>query len=141
MTGRDVVTGRGAMAWRRAAVAVRSGWRRVGDDDEGAMTVATAFAVVAVLALAVAVLLVGRAAVAAHAARSAADLAALAGAHALREGLDPCTAASGIAAANGAELPVCTIDGRDVVARAEVHVDLGVFGSRAASAIARAGPV
>ena len=67
------------------------------------MTVATAFAVAAVLALAVAVLLVGRAAVATHAARSAADLAALAGAHALREGLDPCTAASGIAAANGAD--------------------------------------
>ena len=104
------------------------------------MTVATAFAVAAVLALAVAVLLVGRAAVATHAARSAADLAALAGAHALREGLDPCTAASGIAAANGADLPVCTVDGHDL-ARAEVHVDLGVFGSRAASAIARAGPV
>lgn len=141
MTGRGAVTGRRAVAWHRAAVAVRTGWRRVGDDDEGAMTVATAFAVAAVLALAVAVLLVGRAAVATHAARSAADLAALAGAHALREGLAPCTAASGIAAANGADLPVCTVDGHDLVARAEVHVDLGVLGSRAASAVARAGPV
>ena len=88
-----------------------------------------------------AVLLVGRAAVAAHAARAAADLAALAGAHALRAGEDACTAASGIATANRAELTVCRVDGHDVVARAEVRVDLGMLGSRSASAVARAGPL
>ncbi|MFC4755817.1 Rv3654c family TadE-like protein [Dietzia aurantiaca] len=105
------------------------------------MTVATAFAVAAILALAVAVLLIGRAAVAAHSARSAADLAALAAAHALREGEDACGVASGIAVANGARLAVCTIDGDDVVTRAEVAVDLGLLGTRTASAVARAGPV
>ena len=45
VAGRRAVTGRSAAACRRAVVAVRTGWRRVGDDDEGAMTVATAFAV------------------------------------------------------------------------------------------------
>ena len=112
---------------RSGAAAPRSpGWRRVVDDDEGAMTVMTAFAVAAVLALTVAVLLVGRAAVA--------------GAHALRAGQDACAAAAGIAASNSAELSVCRVDGHDVVARAEVRVDLGVFGVRSGSAVARAGP-
>ena len=118
-----------------------SRWRGRGDDDKGAMTVTTAFAVAAILAVAVAVLLVGRAAVAAHSARSAADLSALAGAHALRAGEDACAAASGVAAANGAVLAVCTIDGDDVVTRAEVAVDLGLLGARKAPAVARAGPV
>lgn len=119
--------------------AEHSGRRRL-DDDEGYMTVMTAFAVAAVLALTVAVLLVGRAAVAAHSARAAADLAALAGAHALRAGEDACATASGIAAANRAVVGRCTIDGHDVVIRAEVRVDLGLVGPRSASAVARAGP-
>ena len=105
------------------------------------MTVTTAFAVAAILAVAVAVLMVGKAAVAAHSARSAADLTALAGAHALAEGGDACAAAAGVAHANGADLSVCTIDGHDVVTRADTIVDLGLFGARAASAVARAGPV
>ncbi|MCT1517062.1 Rv3654c family TadE-like protein [Dietzia cercidiphylli] len=105
------------------------------------MSVVTAFAAAAVLALTVAVLLVGRAAVAAHSARSAADLAALAGAHALRTAEDPCSAAAGVAAANRAVVAGCTIDGHDVVIRAEVRVELGVLGVRAASAVARAGPM
>lgn len=105
------------------------------------MTVTTAFAVAAILAVAVAVLLVGRATVAVHSARSAADLSALAGAHALRDGEDACAAATGVAAANGAAVRSCTIDGDDVVTRAEVVVDLGLLGVRTASAVARAGPV
>lgn len=111
------------------------------DDDNGAMTVTTAFVVAAVLTLTLAVLLIARAAVAGHTARSAADLAALAGAHAVREGGAPCATASEIASANGAQMPVCTVDGHDVVVRAEVRVDLGLFGARSAAAVARAGPV
>lgn len=105
------------------------------------MTVTTAFSVAAILALAVAVLMVGQAAVAGHAARSAADLSALAGANALRAGEDACAIAGGVAAANRAEVVVCTIDGEDVVTRAEVPVDLGFLGVRTATAVARAGPV
>lgn len=107
------------------------------------MTVTTAFAVAAILAVAVAVLLVGKAAVAAHSARSAADLSALAGAHALAEGDDACAVAAGVARVNGARLGVCTVDGYDVVTRAEVVVELGLFGLQTwtAPAVARAGPV
>lgn len=110
-------------------------------DDEGYMTVIAAFAVAAVLAITVGVLLVGRAAVAAHAARSAADLAALAGAHALRAGEDACAEAAQVATANRAVAAGCTVDGYDVVVRADVRVELGFVGSRTASAVARAGPV
>ena len=105
------------------------------------MTVATTFAVATVLALTVMALLVGRAVTATHTARAAADLSALAGAHALREGRDACAVAVRIAAENGAGLTVCTIDGHDVVTRAEVPVRLGVAGERMASAVARAGPL
>lgn len=110
-------------------------------DDEGSVSVFTAFAAAAVLALAVAVLLVGRATVAAHTAQSAADLSALAAAHALRAGDDPCATASGVAEANLAVVVGCTVDGLDVVIRADTTVDLGIFASRSASAVARAGPV
>lgn len=105
------------------------------------MTVTAAFAAAAVLALTVAVLLVGRAAVAAHAARSAADLAALAGARALLSGEAACAVAARAVEANRASVVSCAIDADDVVVRAEVTVSLGVVGSRAASATARAGPV
>ena len=119
----------------------RCEWRRRIGDDSGAMSVTAAFAVAAVLALTLAVLLIARAAVAGHAARSAADLAALAGAYAVREGRDACGTASGIASANSAAMPVCTVDDHDVVVRTEVSVNLGLFGERSASAVARAGPV
>lgn len=117
------------------------GVRRLVDDDEGAMSVLTAFAAATVLAVVVAVLLVGRATVAAHVAQAAADLSALAGAHALREGTDPCAEATGVADANEAVVVSCTVDARDVVVRTEVGADLGVFGARPASAVARAGPL
>lgn len=105
------------------------------------MSVLTAFAAATVLAVVVAVLLVSRATVAAHVARAAADLSALAGAHALRAGEDACAEAAGVAEANRAVVVACTVDARDVVIRAEVGVDLGIFGVRPASAVSRAGPV
>lgn len=140
MTRGGLATSRGGRAVG-ASLRRRGEWRRRIDDDSGAMTVTTAFAVAAVLALTLAVLLIARAVVAGHAARSAADLAALAGAHAVREGGDACGTAAGIASANGAVTPVCTIDGDDVVVRTEVRVSLGPLGARSASAVARAGPV
>ncbi len=105
------------------------------------MTVSTAFLAATVLAVAIAVLLVGRVSVAAHTARAAADLAALAGAHALRAGESACTVAARVAGENRARVGACAVDGADLVVRAEVSVDLGMFGSRSATAVARAGPV
>lgn len=104
------------------------------------MTITSAFVAAVVLAIGVAVLLVCRASAATHTARAAADLSALAGAHGLRAGEDPCAAARTVAGANGAELASCRADGLDVVVRASVSVDLGVVGVRPATAVARAGP-
>ncbi|NDR53304.1 Rv3654c family TadE-like protein [Actinomyces sp. 565] len=76
-------------------------------------------------------------------ARSAADLAALAGATALSSVLapaDPCATAQRVAQANGAELGTCEIDGEDVTVM--VTVPTRVLGiPRRAGAAARAGPV
>jgi secretion/DNA translocation related TadE-like protein len=54
-------------------------------------------------------------------ASSAADLAALAGATALQEGGDPCTAAAESAQHNAAELVGCTVAGEQVTVRACVR--------------------
>jgi len=77
-------------------------------------------------------------------AQGAADLAALAGADALRHGEDPCAVASDVAARNGADLDTCTDEGGGVL-RVAVHRDapgvarLAGSGARATAA-ARAGP-
>lgn len=47
-------------------------------------------------------------------AQSAADLAALAAASAVRDGNDACGAAADVAAANGASLTSCLVEGREV---------------------------
>ncbi|WP_281241804.1 Rv3654c family TadE-like protein [Actinomyces ruminicola] len=76
-------------------------------------------------------------------ARSAADLAALAGATALTSVFapaDPCATAQRVARANGAELGACTINGEDVTVTVVVPTRiLGI--PRRAEAAARAGPV
>ena len=114
--------------------------RRALAGDAGSMTVTSAFVAAVVLAVAVGVLLVARASAAAHQARAAADLAALAGAHGVRAGADACGEARRIAAANSAGVVGCRVDGLDVVVRAGVPVELGGFGVWSAEAVARAGP-
>lgn len=80
-----------------------------------------------------------------HRAETAADLAALAAATRIGTGTDPCAAARGIAAANGARLVAChaalAADGRagTVDVRAQVTIRLPVVGSRQAAATARGG--
>jgi len=60
----------------------------------------------------------------AHRARSAADLAAVAGAQAFAAGADACAAARATAASNGATMAACTVDsnGVDFVVRVSVQV-------------------
>lgn len=109
------------------------------NDERGS---ASLFAVscLAVLLLLGAALGVVAAMVHAHrVAQSAADLAALAAAGAVGDG-DPCAAGADVAAANGARLVTCAVDGREV--RVQVSVSgprwLGQTGDLAAEA--RAGP-
>jgi secretion/DNA translocation related TadE-like protein len=69
-----------------------------------------------------------------------ADLAALAGATAARDGGDPCAAARRIAQDNRAELTGCDVDGQDVVVRVQVHRKGPFAVARDLRARARAGP-
>ena len=73
----------------------------------GSATIYAVAAMAAVSAMAVSALFLVAAAAAKHRASGAADLAALAGAAALRAGADPCEAAASIAARNGARLIEC----------------------------------
>jgi len=73
-------------------------------------------------------------------AQSAADLAALAGASAVQNGVDGCTAASQIADRNGARLTTCESDGEQLTIAVEVDGPQ-LFGQAVRlSAEARAGP-
>ncbi|GAA2890478.1 hypothetical protein Acy02nite_64150 [Actinoplanes cyaneus] len=83
--------------------------------------------------------MVASARVARHAARNAADLAALAGAtHAIEGAQAACAAARRYAEANAARLTSCEVSGLEVVVRAEVPVRSSTL---RATAAARAGPV
>ncbi|WP_106348191.1 Rv3654c family TadE-like protein [Antricoccus suffuscus] len=92
--------------------------------------------------VALSVMLLGLAQTARHKANSAADLAALAAAQVLIDGTgSPCDVASGNAAANGARITSCAVDGEVVLIAVSVDVHLGRFGLGTATATARAGPV
>jgi secretion/DNA translocation related TadE-like protein len=109
-------------------------------DERGAITV-FAVACLAVLLLIGAALGVVAAMVRAHrAAQSAADLGALAAASALARGRDPCGSAADIAAANGAELLSCEIQGQDALVTVEVTGPHWLGQTADLTAQARAGP-
>jgi secretion/DNA translocation related TadE-like protein len=80
-------------------------------------------------------------------AAAAADLAALAGAQALRPGLGSVSSGSGcdhaarVSAENGARLTGCSIDGQEVVVRVVVDVSNPFGGGWPVPGTARAGPV
>ncbi|MEU4363709.1 Rv3654c family TadE-like protein [Promicromonospora sp. NPDC023987] len=111
------------------------------DPERGAGTVLVLGIVAAVLLLAVGIAALGAAQNARGVAQAAADLGALAGATALRDGFDSCGTAGGAVARNGAEIASCEVLGggvvRVVVTR-EASGPGGVLGKAGASA--RAGP-
>lgn len=108
--------------------------------DRGAATVLVT-ACLGVLMLIGCALAVVAAMVTAHrSAQAAADLAALAGAVAARDGADPCAAAGSVAADNGADLTRCATDGADVTVEVEVPGPRWLGQTHDLSAAARAGP-
>ncbi|CAN7200895.1 Rv3654c family TadE-like protein [Knoellia sp. LjRoot47] len=121
--------------------------RRVGlesrREERGSGTVLVTAALGVLLVVILAGVQVASAAVAAHRARAAADLAALAGATALQQGTaDPCSRASDLATRNGARLTSCRMETAESL-RVRVAKDVpgrwpGV--PRVATASARAGP-
>jgi secretion/DNA translocation related TadE-like protein len=100
-----------------------------------------AVAVMGLLVLVGAALGVAGAMVHAHrVAQSAADLAALAGAHSLAEGGDGCAAATTIAEANGARVDSCEVAGFDLRVQVTVTGPRWLGQRHDLSAEARAGP-
>lgn len=108
--------------------------------ERGAATVLVT-ACLGVLLLTGCALAVVAAMVAAHrTAQAAADLAALAGAVAVRDGGDPCSAAGSVASDNGARLTACAVDGDEVTVAVEAPGPRWLGQSHDLAARARAGP-
>lgn len=92
--------------------------------EQGSGTVLVVAATGVLLVLTLAGLQLGAAATAAHRARTAADLSALAGATALQEGSgEACTVVAVVAGRNGAKLMACSLGAEESVA---VRVSIGV---------------
>lgn len=114
------------------------------DTERGAGTVLTLGVVAAILLLALGIAALGAVQNARGAAQAAADLGALAGATALRDGFDPCGTAEVAVRRNGADVTSCEVLGGGVVrvvatrAAAGPGGELGGLGQ--ARATARAGP-
>lgn len=109
--------------------------------DEGGATVLAACALAALLVIVIAIVHVGSAVSGRHRAQSAADLSALAAAHALDRGVaDACASARIVVERMDARLTDCVTEEWDVVVDVSVTLLLGKFGVRDAVASARAGP-
>ncbi|MDZ5622563.1 Rv3654c family TadE-like protein [Nocardioides sp. HM23] len=110
------------------------------DTERGAATVLVT-ACLGLLLLVGCALAVVAAMIAAHrSAQAAADLAALAGAVAARDGDDPCAAAGSVAAANGARLTRCTTAGTEVTVEVVAPGPRWLGQTHDLAATARAGP-
>jgi len=140
-TGRERGSARGEQDRRR-----RRPWPNRRGTERGAMTVALAGVVAAVLLLLCAGTSLAATAVAAHRARSAADLGALAAALVLQRGGgagEACARGSAVAALNGAPARACAAaaDGTVVLSTSSVaRLGLPGLGRLEARGRARAGP-
>ncbi|PUB24011.1 secretion/DNA translocation related TadE-like protein [Promicromonospora sp. AC04] len=117
-------------------------WR---DPERGAGTVLVLGIVAATLLLALGIAALGTAQNVRGATQAAADLGALAGATALRDGFDPCGTAGAVVARNGAEIASCEVLGGGVVRVVATRAAAGPGGELGsalgqARASARAGP-
>ena len=118
VTAKAKVDGPGGLFDALPGVTVQSTATAV--DERGAATVFLLAVIGLLMFLGLALGGVGALVVAQRSAQSAADLAALAGAHALVAGRDACGAAAAVAEANDAELTACTPTGRELVVEATV---------------------
>lgn len=109
-------------------------------DDEGAATLLVTACLGLLLLVGCALAVVAAMVTAHRSAQAAADLSALAGAAAVRDGGDPCGAAGGVAAANGARLTSCAVVGQEVNVEVEVTGPRWLGQQHDLLAQARAGP-
>gem|GEM_PF-884633 len=108
--------------------------------DRGAATVLVTACLGVLLLIGCALAVVAAMVTAHRSAQAAADLAALAGAIAARDGGDPCAAARAVAAANGAALTGCSPDGAEITVEVEVAGPRWLGQVHDLTAAARAGP-
>jgi len=108
-------------------------------DDRGAASLLVVGCIGLLLLLGAALAVVGAMVTAHRQAQAAADLAALAGAAAVVGG-DPCGEATAVAAANGASLAACAVEGRDVVVEVVVPGPRWLGADGDLTGRARAGP-
>lgn len=124
----------------------RGGLKRAGEpawqDDRGAATILVLALGLVFVAAGIGGAAVCSAQVGRHTARNAADLGALAGAtRAVYGTTEACARAARFVTANGARMTSCTVDGLEIVVRAEVMVEPLPGLERHAEATSRAGPV
>ena len=96
--------------------------------DQGSTTIYAVAGMALLSAMALVVIFLTGALTSKHRAGSAADLAALAAAGAMRASVDPCAAAADIARRNGASLTACSVAGSSVTVevRAPAPALLGI---------------
>ncbi|WP_324198309.1 Rv3654c family TadE-like protein [Nocardia beijingensis] len=105
-------------------------------------TVFVCLALVALIGVTLLIAQVGVVVVARHRTQAAADMAALAAAGALVEGVDAaCAEADGVARRMGTRIRVCEAAQWDATVTVERNVPIGLYGDRVVRASARAGPV
>lgn len=109
-------------------------------DERGAATVLVTACLGLLLLVGCALAVVAAMVTAHRTAQAAADLAALAGAAAVRDGGDPCGAAGAVAADNGGRLVRCSVAGRDVTVEVAVSGPRWLGQRHDLAAAARAGP-
>ncbi|WP_433577646.1 Rv3654c family TadE-like protein [Nocardia brasiliensis] len=117
-------------------------WTRLRHGDQGAATVFSCLALAGLIAVTLLIGQVGVAVVTRHRAQAAADLAALAAAARLVEGLEVgCAEATEVARRMGARVRGCEVAEWDATVIVERNVPIGLLGVRVVRAVARAGPV
>ncbi|MGW4328483.1 Rv3654c family TadE-like protein [Nocardia sp. NPDC004573] len=105
-------------------------------------TIFVCLALVALIGVTLLIAQVGVVVVARHRTQAAADMAALAAAGALVEGVDAaCAEADGVARRMGTRIRVCEAAEWDATVTVERNVPIGLYGDRVVRASARAGPV
>ncbi|WP_367776428.1 Rv3654c family TadE-like protein [Mycolicibacterium rhodesiae] len=110
--------------------------------DHGSVTLVAVAMMTGIIAMTVACVYVGAAVAARHRGQATADLAALAAAGWLTQGVDAaCARAVALAEAMDTTVVDCAVTELDVVVAVEVPVTLGRLGTGTARAVARAGPV
>ncbi|MGQ4600891.1 Rv3654c family TadE-like protein [Nocardia sp. R6R-6] len=109
--------------------------------EHGVATVFACSGLVALISVTLLIAQVGAVVVARHRAQAAADMAALAAASALVQGVNvACAEAGEVARRMGTRIRDCTAAEWDVSVTVEANVPIGLYRDRSVRAIARAGP-